>query len=124
MRFVKQLCNLPPAVIPPATPASEMHRRISPRLVCRILDSTETATATKYVDVKLPDGWVVGQPIIVCERLDVVGLTGLVPFPRKGQIRDISVLTIEQPDTDPLLAQPDLDYAAVLPTGDWTWCQQ
>ena len=94
------------------------------RLVCRVLDSTATATATKYVDVKLPDGWVVGEPIIVCERLDVAGLTGLVPFPDSGHIKDISVLTIEQPDTDPALAQTNLEFAAALPTGDWTWCAQ
>jgi Flp pilus assembly pilin Flp len=97
------------------------------RLICQVLSNTDSATAKEYVDVRLPDGWGVGKQLVVCERLDVAGLTGFVPFPNNGQIRDVAVLTIEQdadpgPDwTDPTVSGQD--YEDVLPNGDhWDWC--
>lgn len=96
------------------------------RLMCGVYSNTDSATAKKYVDVKLPDGWKVGYQLIVCERLDVSGLTGFVPFPNRGHIRDVAVLNIEQDDLDPAWTtktDPDQDYADVLPTGNWSWCK-
>jgi Flp pilus assembly pilin Flp len=97
------------------------------RLICAVTSSTGSATAKKYIDVQLPAGWQVGSPLIVCERLDATGVTGYVPLPRRGQIRDVAVLEIEQPDLDPLWPPaeqvvPDQDYAETLPNGDWSWC--
>jgi hypothetical protein len=96
------------------------------RLICRVDKNTDSATATRYVDVQLPDGWVVGKSLVVCERLDVAGLTGFVPFPGGGQIKDVAVLTIEQDDTDPAWTDktaPGQDYHDTLPGGDtWSWC--
>lgn len=96
------------------------------RLICGVLKNTDSATASRYVDVQLPDGWVVGKQLVVCERLDVAGLTGFVPFPRDGQIRDVAVLTIEQDDTDPAWTnktEPGQNYFDTLPNGDtWSWC--
>jgi Flp pilus assembly pilin Flp len=96
------------------------------RLICSVLSNTDSATAKKYVDVKLPDGWQVGKQLIVCERLDVSGLTGFVPFPNKGHIQDVAVLNIEQlGDPDPQWNKDTApqDYAEVLPNGDWSWCK-
>ena len=102
------------------------------RLACAVLANTNSATAKKYVDVQLPNGWQVGSPLVVCERLDVAGLTGFVPFPNDGQIKDIAVLTIEQDasapwgDDDPALTKTTAgqDYHDTLPSGDWSWCKQ
>ena len=96
------------------------------RLICGVLHNTDSATAKKYVAVHLPDGWQVGQPLVVCERLDVSGVTGYVPLPRGGQTRDIAVLTIEQDDQDSSWTNktdPQV-YEQQLPNGDaWSdWC--
>jgi Flp pilus assembly pilin Flp len=96
------------------------------RLICGVLSNTDSATAKKYVDVQLPDGWQVGKQLVVCERLDVSGLTGFVPFPHRGHIEDVAVLNIEQDDLDPAWTNktdPDQDYADALPNGTWAWCK-
>jgi hypothetical protein len=105
--------------VPPPLPADVK------RLICGVLAATDSATAKKYIDVRLPEGWVVGKQLVVCERLDVAGLTGLVPLP--GSIKDVAVLTIETddptwPDSEKKLAQ---DYEDVLPNGgSWdAWCK-
>jgi Flp pilus assembly pilin Flp len=97
------------------------------RLICEVVKNTDSATAKKYVAVHIPAGWKVGEELVVCERLDVSGLTGFVPFPNNGQIRDVAVLTIEQDvDTDPSWTTKDDSnqvYADSLPNGDsWDWC--
>ncbi len=97
------------------------------RLICSVLHNTDSATAKKYVAVRLPDGWVVGKPLIVCERLDVAGVTGYVPLPRSGQVRDVAELTIEQDDPDTAWTtktDPGQQYEDALPNGDsWSdWC--
>jgi hypothetical protein len=103
------------------------------RLICGVLSNTDSATATKYVNVELPNGWVVGSPLVVCERLDVKGLTGFVPFPHSGHIDDVAVLSIEQDATStwatagmPSLTktQPNQEYGDTLPDGAiWSaWC--
>lgn len=97
------------------------------RLICGVLDQTDSATAKKYVAVHLPDGWQVGKQLVVCELLDVSGVTGYVPLPRGGQTRDIAVLTIEQDDPDSTWTnktEPNQVYEQSLPSGDsWSdWC--
>lgn len=96
------------------------------RLICGVLHNTDSATAKKYVAVHLPDGWQVGKQLVVCERLDVSGVTGYVPLPRSGQTRDIAVLTIEQDDTDVAWTNKTAPqvYEQPLPNGDlWSdWC--
>jgi hypothetical protein len=97
------------------------------RLICGVLHQTDSATAKKYVAVHLPDGWQVGKQLVVCERLDVAGVTGYVPLPRGGQTRDIAVLTIEQDASDSTWTDkttPDQVYEQPLPNGDlWSdWC--
>jgi hypothetical protein len=94
------------------------------RLICQVINNTDSATATRYIDVELPNGWVVGGALVVCERLDVSGLTGFVPFPDSGQIRDKAVLTIEQADPDAAMTPPQV-WADPLPAGDdWGWCHE
>lgn len=111
-----------------AGPTSCGTRIVAPRdvtrLICAVLAGTDSATAKKYVDVMLPDGWVVGKQLVVCERLDVSGISGLVPMP--GSIKDIAVVTIESDATDPSWenkTQPGQDYEDPLPKRtSWGWC--
>ncbi|HEX7104816.1 MAG TPA: TadE/TadG family type IV pilus assembly protein [Acidothermaceae bacterium] len=98
------------------------------RLICGVLHNTDSATAKKYVAVHLPDGWQVDHRLVVCERLDVAGISGFVPFPNGGQIRDVAVVNIEQDDPDPLWTDkttPNQVYEQTLPGGDsWSdWCK-
>jgi Flp pilus assembly pilin Flp len=108
-------CTATAAPVPPAD---------IQRLICAVLANTGSATAKKYVAVSLPDGWVVGKQLVVCERLDVAGVTGYVPLP--GSIKDIAVLTIEtEGDADPTWVKTDhpQKYEQALPNGsNWNWC--
>jgi Flp pilus assembly pilin Flp len=98
------------------------------RLVCGVLNHTDSATAKKYVAVRLPNGWRVNSPLVVCERLDVAGISGFVPFPDNGHVHDVAVVNIEQDDPDPAWTTK-LDanqvYEQTLPGGDsWSdWCK-
>jgi hypothetical protein len=72
-------------------------------------------------------GLVFAPGLVVCERLDVAGISGFVPFPNGGQIRDVAVVNIEQDDPDPLWTDkttPNQVYEQTLPGGDsWSdWC--
>ena len=95
------------------------------RLICGVLRNTDSATAKKYVAVYLPDGWQVNHSLYVCERLDVEGISGFVPFPNNGHVQDVAVVNIEQDDSDPswtTKTDPKQLYAQ-LPDGDWSgWC--
>jgi Flp pilus assembly pilin Flp len=98
------------------------------RLICGVLDQTDSATAKKYVAVHLPNGWQVNSPLVVCERLDVAGISGFVPFPHDGHVQDVAVVNIEQDDSDASWADkldPNQAYEQALPGGDsWSdWCK-
>ncbi len=95
------------------------------RLICGVLSQTDSATAKKYVAVYLPDGWQVDHSLYVCERLDVAGISGFVPFPNKGHVEDVAVVNIEQDDPDvswTTKTDPKQLYAQ-LPDAEWSgWC--
>jgi hypothetical protein len=96
------------------------------QIMCMVKDATGAVTGDTYVKVVLPtdpappnnQGWIVDQPLTVCQTIVVKGLTGYVPLPRSGVIRTQSVMQIEQ-DT----GQPETGGEEVLPSGlDWSWC--
>jgi hypothetical protein len=103
-------------------------------LICMVKNNTGFITGTPFVDVMFPadpanppppsapdqPGWTSGQELIVCEVIEVKGLTGYVPLPRhNGQvtIRSKVVTQIETGNS-----QSDSGFAEVLPVGDWNWC--
>jgi hypothetical protein len=103
-------------------------------VMCSVKDRTNALTGTTYVKVILPvdaahpdGGWIVGQPLVVCQTLVVRGLTGFVPLPGngfspgEGVARAEVVMQIEQPSTDP----NEKGGAEDLPGSslDWSWCQ-
>jgi hypothetical protein len=104
-------------------------------LICMVKNNTGSITGKSFVDVMFPadppnppppsqpdqPGWTSGQELIVCEVIDVEGLTGYVPLPRhNGQvtIRSKVVTQIETGNS-----MPDSGFAEALPAGwDWNWC--
>jgi len=98
-------------------------------LMCMVKHNTGSITGTSFVKVMFPGdpstaGWTPGQQLIVCEVIDVQGLTGYVPLPRHdGQvaIRSRVVTQIETPP--PGQQQPsDLGGEDGSPPGGWGWC--
>jgi Flp pilus assembly protein TadG len=97
------------------------------QIMCMVKDATGAVTGETYVKVVLPTdpanpsnppGWIVDQPLTVCQMIVVKGVTGYVPLPRGGVIRAQSVMQIEQ-DT----GQPETGGEEVLPSGlNWSWC--
>ena len=94
--------------------------------------NTGSITGTAYVKVAFPAdpqssdpvGRYPGQQLIVCEVIDVQGLTGYVPLPRHaGQvaIRSKVVTQIETAPAGPPLP-PDSGGEEDSPPGDWGWC--
>ena len=102
-------------------------------LMCMVKNNTGSITGDSFVKVVLPPdpadttnpggGWFQDHQLIVCEVIDVHGLTGYVPLPRHdGQvaIRSRVVTQIEtvapgQPPTDPGGEEGS-------PPGGWGWC--
>jgi hypothetical protein len=104
-------------------------------LMCMVKANTGSITGTAYVKVMFPAdpanpnpastaGWSAGQQLIVCEVIDVQGLTGYVPLPRHdGQvaIRSKVVTQIETPPAGSPLP-PDAGGEEDSPPGGWDWC--
>jgi hypothetical protein len=115
----------------PADVASEVSDDVA-HLICMAAERTDSISGTTYVKVVLPSdptdptrhGWFAGQPLTVCEVVDVAGLTGYVPLPRPngasgGVIRAKVVTQIEQHDP---ADEPDDGYQQAGAPGGWDWC--
>jgi Flp pilus assembly protein TadG len=123
--------NLTPC-IKPLTDAGSASTEVKD-LMCMVKANTGSITGTAYVNVVLPAdpanptnpvGWYAGQQLIVCEVIDVQGLTGYVPLPRHdGQvaIRTKVVTQIETAPPGPALP-PDSGGEEDSPPGGWGWC--
>ena len=71
-----------------------------------------------------PPGWFPGQQLIVCEVIDVQGLTGYVPLPRHdGQVA-IRSKVVTQIETVAARSDQPADSGAEedSPPGGWDWC--
>lgn len=100
-------------------------------LMCMVKNNTGSITGDSFVKVVFPPdpsdttnpdgGWFQDHQLIVCEVIDVQGLTGYVPLPRhdgKVAIRSRVVTQIET--AVPPLADPGGEEGA--PPGGWGWC--
>jgi Flp pilus assembly protein TadG len=124
--------NLDPTCTTP-TDAPSVSQPVG-ELMCMVKANTGSITGTSYVKVVFPadpanpnptnpPGWYPGQKLIVCEVIDVQGLTGYVPLPRHdGQvaIRSKVVTQIETVATPNQQADPGGEEDA--PPGGWAWC--
>ncbi|HZV27695.1 MAG TPA: TadE/TadG family type IV pilus assembly protein [Acidothermaceae bacterium] len=101
-------------------------------LMCMVKNNTGSITGTSYVKVVFPAappngtnpaGWYPGQQLIVCEVIDVQGLTGYVPLPRHdGQVA-IRSKVVTQLETVALAnQQADPGGEEDSPPGGWDWC--
>lgn len=83
-------------------------------LQCRAKDEIGAITGTAAVKVYAPNGWVKGNELVICARLDDPGIIGFVPLPDdlRSKVK-MSIETQELPPTGSLSAAD---------SGDWSWC--
>lgn len=89
------------------------------RLACTVLDRTTAVSGTTYVKIKLPSGWVKGQPLVVCEMVRTEGVTGVTPMPDGGVVTSKVQMSIER--VTPGQTETGGEQAAPAGT-DWSWC--
>ena len=122
-----------PCPTPPTLPSGESAQVAE--LICMVKNNTGSITGNLFVDVIFPadppnppppaqpdqPGWYSGQELIVCEVIEVEGLTGYVPLPRHNGEVTIRSKVVTQIETGN--SMPDSGFAEVLPAGwDWNWC--
>lgn len=96
------------------TPSANMHK-----LACTVVDRTGAVTGTTYVKIKLPEGWVKGKPLVVCEMVQSTGLTGMTPMPDAGMVNSKVEMSIEKVST----GQVESGGEQAVPAGSsWSWC--
>ena len=124
--------NCPTPTDPPTS--STTSTRVG-ELMCMVKANTGSITGTSYVKVVFPPdltnptppnppGWYPGQQLIVCEVIDVQGLTGYVPLPRHdGQVA-IRSKVVTQLETVATSTDPPADSGGEedSPPGGWDWC--
>ena len=123
-------CATPPPVPLPSSESAEVAE-----LICMVKNNTGSITGNSFVKVAFPaepanppppappdpPGWSSGQELIVCEVIEVEGLTGYVPLPRHNGEVTIRSKVVTQIETGN--SMPDSGFAEVLPAGwDWSWC--
>ena len=111
----------------PADAPSDTSAQVG-QLMCMVKANTGSITGTSYVEVAFPGdptttGWYPGQQLIVCEVIDVQGLTGYVPLPRHDGQVVIRSKVVTQIQSFPMPQQlPDTTRAEGDPPGGWGWC--
>jgi Flp pilus assembly protein TadG len=102
-------------------------------VMCMVKNNTGSITGTSYVKVEFPadptnpnppnpPGWYPGQELIVCEVIDVQGLTGYVPLPRHAGQVAIRTKVVTQLETVTTTQQADPGGEEDTPPGGWDWC--
>lgn len=88
-------------------------------LGCTLKDRTGSVIGTSYYKIKIPGGWVKGQPLVICSMVKTGGLTGWVPLPGKGLTTSRVEMAIEKVTT----GQTETGGETTTPAGtDWSWC--
>jgi Flp pilus assembly protein TadG len=88
-------------------------------LACTTVDRTSVVAGTPYVKIKVPNGWVKGQPLVVCAMVQTNGLTGIVPLPSGGVVTSKVEMSIEKVSA----GQTETGGEQAPPAGaDWSWC--
>lgn len=89
------------------------------RLGCTVVDRTGAVTGDRYVKIAVPDGWVKGKSLIVCEMVKTTGVTGVTPMPDGGLVTSKVEMSIERAAP----GQAEAGGEQAPPTGaDWSWC--
>ncbi|HEY5456038.1 MAG TPA: TadE/TadG family type IV pilus assembly protein [Acidothermaceae bacterium] len=121
---VGALTPCPSSITPPADASPQVAE-----LMCMVKVNTGSITGTAFVAVVFPGtdptttGWFPGQELIVCEVIDVAGLTGYVPLPRHAGQVAIRSKVVTQIQSIPLTQQvPDKTTMEASPPGGWGWC--
>jgi hypothetical protein len=124
-------CTTPPDAGPIPPGAGPVSAQVG-ELMCMVKRNTGSITGTSYVKVVFPidppngtnpAGWYPGQQLIVCEVIDVQGLTGYVPLPRHdGQVAIRSKVVTQLETVAPANQQADLGGEEDSPPGGWDWC--
>ncbi len=101
-------------------------------LMCMVKKNTGSITGTSFVKVVFPAvpanganpaGWYPGQQLIVCEVIQVEGLTGYVPLPRHdGQVAIRSKVVTQLESVALAQQQADPGGEEDTPPGGWGWC--
>jgi Flp pilus assembly protein TadG len=122
--------NLDPTCTTP-TDAPAVSQQVG-ELMCMVKANTGSITGTSYVKVVFPAdppngtnpaGWYPGQQLIVCEVIDVQGLTGYVPLPRHdGQVAIRSKVVTQLETVATANQQADAGGEEDSPPGGWGWC--
>jgi hypothetical protein len=123
--------NLDPTCAPPADVQSGTSLPVG-ELMCMVKSNTGSITGKSYVKVVFPavpanppnqPGWYPGQQLIVCEVIDVQGLTGYVPLPRHdGQVAIRSKVVTQLETVAIADQQADAGGEEDTPPGGWGWC--
>jgi Flp pilus assembly protein TadG len=96
------------------TPSADLQN-----LGCTLKDRNGSVVGTSYYKVKVPSGWVKGQPLVICSMVKTSGLTGWVPLPGKGLVSSRVEMSIEKVTA----GQTETGGETATPTGtDWSWC--
>jgi Flp pilus assembly pilin Flp len=124
--------NLDTTCAPPSDASAGTSTDVG-ELMCMVKDHTGSITGKSFVKVVFPPdaddlthpngGWYQDHQLIVCEVIDVQGLTGYVPLPRhagKVAIRSRVVTQIETVAT--AQQQDDPGGEEDSPPGGWGWC--
>jgi hypothetical protein len=95
-------------------------------LACTAVDQTGAIGGDAFARVSTPDGWKVGENVVVCVAVVESGLTGLTPMPNDSTVRTKLQMRIEQkstpPDAPAAVAEAQRSTAA-KPANLWTsWC--
>ena len=93
--------------------------------MCRAEADVHAMTGETYIMVRLPDGWVRGQELVVCGMVKADRLPGLVPLPGDRMIRWSSRMSIESATPAQAPGNPLSEVGGAEQTpglSDWSWC--
>lgn len=88
------------------------------RLQCQTKREIGALIGTPLVKVYAPNGWVKGEPLVVCAYIPNPGVIKFVPMP--NDVRSVVTTSIETQELPPTGA---LSVEDTLPSGSWSsWC--
>jgi Flp pilus assembly protein TadG len=91
---------------------------------CNTTNQASPVSGAVSTYVAAPNGWNVGQPMLVCQAVKTVNIIGILPLPNSGYALAKTQMTIEQ-DTSTGATNPTGTFPAndTDPTGkSWSWC--
>lgn len=88
-------------------------------LLCTAQDRIGALTGDPAIRVYAPNGWVRGQPLVVCAQLKVGVGTGIVPLPNNKIIQTKVQMAIEQTPTGTTFTAAQ---ESPVSGGSWSWC--